>query len=426
MALASVLTRATTEIRYLRLELAPRAYMSSMLANKVNQGVIGLLCGGLMLLASGCATSAASNLPNSVAVSSPNATSTETAPGQQFEHDDSAALDKLWKARLLDLADGSSSDGFVLGPGDLLRISVPPIEPRTVRVSEGDTIAMPLLGEINVAGMTEDDLRAALKIRMAKYRYHPEVSVFIEKPEDRQVAVLGAVKTPGRYMLASRSDTLMTVISRAGGITDGAASQIFLMPAPVADLRSGAAKPRIQLAAGRNPTLTPILAGTDGAEGEERIANTATRPLGELGPLPNQQDEELFAIDMSQPEGQRYLEIPARPGDVILVPPAGEVTVQGWVNKPGSFKVTPKMTALNAIAAAGGAIFSSSATLLREKPDGGKQAMALDISKMKKGDQLDPPVEGGDVIIVDRSVLGALPYAAYFIVEHTGLGVMAY
>jgi polysaccharide biosynthesis/export protein len=397
--------------------------MSSKLANNMNQGVIGLLCGGLMLLASGCVTSATSTLPSdSAAASSSIAISTESAPGRQFEHDDSA-LDRLWKVRLADLADGSSSDGFVLGPGDLLRISVPPIMPCTVRVSEDDTIAMPLLGEINVAGMTEDDLRAALKIRMAKYRYHPEVSVFLEKPEDRQVAVLGAVKTPGRYMLTSRSDTLMTVISRAGGITDGAASQIFLMPAPVADLHSGTAKPRIQLAAGRSPTLMSISAGADRAEDKSRIANAATRPLSELAPVSNQRDEELFVIDMSQPRSQRYLEIPARPRDVILVPPAGEVTVQGWVDKPGSFKVTPKMTVLNAIAAAGGAIFTSSATLLRENPDGGKQAIALNISKMKRGDQLDPPVEGGDVIIVDRSVLGALPYSAYFMIQHMGIGL---
>jgi polysaccharide export outer membrane protein len=117
------------------------------------------------------------------------------------------------------------------------------------------------------------------------------------------------------------------------------------------------------------------------------------------------------------------MEVPARPGDVIVVPLAGEVTVQGWVERAGSFRVTPKMTVLNAIAAAGGAQFSSSATLLRQEPNGGKQALALDLSKIKGGEQSDLPVEGGDVIVVERSVLGALPYAASFIVQHVGLGL---
>ena len=151
--------------------------------------------------------------------------------------------------------------------------------------------------------------------------------------------------------------------------------------------------------------------------------NAASRPPSELDPLSAQLGDEQLVIDTSEPSSQRYLEIPARPGDVVLVPLAGEVTVQGWVEKAGSFKVTPKMTVLNAIAAAGGAQFSSSATLLRENPNGGKQAIALNLSKMKSGKQPDPPVEGGDVIVVERSALGALPYTASFIVQHVGLGL---
>lgn len=397
--------------------------MSSKLANKMNQRASGLVCSALLLLASGCSTSLTPNpSPAGPPTASSAAASADTAVGQQLEDEDSAALDGLWKARLLDSADGPSGS-FVLGPGDVLRISVPPIEQGTVRVSEQDTVALPLLGEINVSGMTEKDLRAALAARMARYRYHPQVAVFLERAEDRQVAVLGAVKTPGRYMLASRSDTLMTVISRAGGITNGAASRIFLVPAPITDSHSKAAAPTVQVAAAGIPALTPISGGADGVEGEARVANSAARPSSGVDPFPVRPGDDPLVIDLSQPKSQRYLEIPARPGDVVLVPLAGEVAVQGWVEKAGSFAVTPKMTVLNAIAAAGGPQFSSSVTLLREKPDGGKQAIALDLSKMKSGEQSDPEVEGGDVIVVERSVLGAVPYSAYFLLQHLGLGL---
>jgi len=393
-------------------------------ANKMNQRASGLLCTALLLLAPGCASSVTS-IPteaNPPAASSPNPAAIEPTAGLQFQDEDSSALEKLLQARLLDSADNPSAS-FVLGPGDTLRISVPPIEQltnREVRVSEEDTIALPFLGEINVAGMTEKDLRAALAVRMAKYMYHPQVEVFLDKAEDRQVAVLGAVKRPGRYMLTSRSDTVMTAISRAGGITEGAASRIFLIPAPVADVHARAAAPMVQVASAGDPTVMPISTEAD-AEGGARVG-AATGPSSGLDTLPGRLGGEQLVIDLSQPS-RRYMQIPARPGDVVLVPLAGEVTVQGWVEKPGSFKVTTGMTVMSAIAAAGGPQFTSSATLLREQPNGGKHSIALDLSKVKSGEQPDLPVEGGDVIVVERSVVGALPYTVYFLVQHVGLGL---
>ena len=398
------------------------------LANKMNRRASGLLCSALLLLVSGCASSGA---PNPAETGSPTASSPSLAPAEsaaslQIQDDDSAALERLWKERMLDSANGVSTGSFVLGPGDLLLISVPLIDQlkdRKVRVSEEDTIALPLLGEINVAGMTEKDLRAALADRIGKYMYHPQVEVFLDQAEDRQVAVLGAVKTPGRYTLSSRSDTVMTLIGRAGGITEGAASRIFLMPAPVADVHTTTAAPGVQVASATSPTILPISAGADRPGDGARDTNALANPSSGLDPLPAGLGGEQLVIDMSKPRSERFTQIPARPGDVVLVPLAGEVTVQGWVEKAGSFKVTTGMTVLSAIAAAGGPQFSSSATLLREQPNGGKHSIALDLSKVKSGEEPDLQVEGGDVIVVERSVVGALPYSVYFLVQHVGIGL---
>ncbi len=120
---------------------------------------------------------------------------------------------------------------------------------------------------------------------------------------------------------------------------------------------------------------------------------------------------------------QRYLELPAMPGDVIIVPAAGEVTVQGWVDKGGAFKITPGMTATGAIAAAGGANFSGSATLLREQEDGRKLQIPLNLSDIKNGRQPDVQVQSGDVVVVERSALGAVPYTVYFLAQHIGMGL---
>ncbi len=314
---------------------------------------------------------------------------------------------------------------FTLGAGDLLRISVPQIDQlrdRTVRVSEDNTIALPLVGTFSVAGMTEDELRQQLTHRVAKYMYHPQVEVFLQHTENRQVAIMGSVKRPGRYMLASRKDTLMTVISRSGGFADDAASRIILVPAPVSNNQGRLS--RINSPITGTPISLPVLAEVDSAE---KTTSDAPDPLrnekDQSGTALPAYNDEQYLIDLSHPSNQRYLEMTAEQGDVIIVPAAGQVTVQGWVDKPGAFKITPGMTVLGSIAAAGGANFTTSATLLRTQETGGKLSMPFDLSKLKRGEQTDLAVQSGDVVIVNKSIIGALPYTVFFFASKVGFGL---
>jgi polysaccharide export outer membrane protein len=331
---------------------------------------------------------------------------------------DDQVLQELWSSRVgAGSSDGSSSN-FILGPGDVLQISLPQIEQvrdRTVRVSEENTIALPLLGVINVAGMSEQELRDDLSRRVAKYFYHPQVGVFMRHTENRQVAVLGAVRVPGRYMLASHSDTVMMMISRAGGMTNEAAPRVILIPRP------SVVRERL-LRANQSPSQAPNSQGPSASVGGYGNAEAAAlHPGGDLGQ--GKPGTEQVLIRISRASDQRYLNMPAEPGDVIIVPSAGEVTVQGWVDKPGAFRITPGMTAMGSIAAAGGALFSSSATLLREQSDGSKIQIPLDLSRIKSGGQSDVQVQGGDIVVVERSALGAVPYTGYFIMQHLGIGL---
>jgi protein involved in polysaccharide export with SLBB domain len=315
-----------------------------------------------------------------------------------FEAENSQALQTLWSSRTAATSSDKSSD-LVLGPGDVLRISLPQFDnqkDRTVRVSEENTIALPLLGVINVSGMNEAQLRDELSRRLETYVYHPQVAVFLDHTENREVAVLGSVKTPGRYMLDSRSDTMMTMIGRAGGLTDAAASRIILVPAP-----------RTKAPDGSRPPATTL----------------AAYPPEDASAPTQQTFADQVVINLSRTTNQHYLQLPARAGDVIIVPSAGDVTVEGWVPNPGTFKITQGMTALSAIAAAGGPQFTSSATLLREQGDGGKLDIPLDLSKLKNGTEPDVPLQGGDVVVVERSVVGAVPYSLYFLIQHFGMGL---
>jgi protein involved in polysaccharide export with SLBB domain len=132
-----------------------------------------------------------------------------------------------------------------------------------------------------------------------------------------------------------------------------------------------------------------------------------------------------IVIDMHSDAERFCLELPARPGDIVVVPVAGNVTVEGWVRNPGAVNLTPGMTIVGAIAAAGGALFSSEAEILRSNPEGQRQAIRLDLSDAEDGAAPDVPVEAGDVVIVERSVAGAAPYAVYTLLNRfaTGLAI---
>ncbi len=392
-------------------------------ATKLIRSAFGLLCLGSVIFAAACASSTSASYSQPAAQSdhlSPQLSSVpDEIPAASLDHDlesNAGALENLWQVRVVDRSADASSAGFTLGPGDLFRISVPQIpqlRDRTVRVSEQGTISLPLLGEISVNGMTQQDLLIDLSNRCRKYMYHPQVEVFLLHSENREVAVLGAVKKPGRFMLTSRSDTIMTMISRAGGLTADAAARILLVPAPATKEQS--------LEHNGSPASTPPLQTPD-ARGSS-VAPIALRDPADLNSVMRQRPADQVFITTSRAEDQRYLELPAKPGDVIVVPAAGQVTVQGWVDKPGAFPITSGMTVLGSVAAAGGPLFSSAATLLREQSDGHKLEVALDLNKMKHGEQPDLPVQGGDVVVVERSVAGAVPYSLYFLVQRIGIGL---
>jgi polysaccharide biosynthesis/export protein len=397
--------------------------MEDMPVKKSRHFGLALVSAASLTLAVACSASApppptASSEPVRVAPSRVAANTDVAVKTSSTEvQNDSNDLEALWTSRMAAQPSNAVSR-FALGPGDMVRISVPQIpqlRDRTVRVSEESTIALPLVGEINVSGMSEEDLRNELTHRVSKDMYHPQVEVFLEHTENRQVAVIGAVKVPGRYTLASRSDTIMTMISRAGGLADESSTRIILIPAieakaqGTAPQRAGLApSPDMRMAEAEQARMSPV-----------SMASSADPPDS----LALRMMEHRVIIDTLAANEQRYLELPAMPGDVIIVPAAGEVTVQGWVDKPGSFKITPGMTTMGAIAAAGGANFSGSATLLREGEDGRKVQIPLDLSKLKSGEQPDVQVQSGDVVVVERSALGAVPYSLYFLAEHIGMGL---
>jgi hypothetical protein len=120
----------------------------------------------------------------------------------------------------------------------------------------------------------------------------------------------------------------------------------------------------------------------------------------------------------------KYVNMPANPGDIIVVPGGGNVMVTGWVYKPGYFQVGSGLTILGAVGAAGGAMFAadtSDATLIRSDGTGNKVSIPVDLDKISKGGAPDIPVRANDVVDVPYSDLRIGPYVMYNILTRVPL-----
>jgi len=111
--------------------------------------------------------------------------------------------------------------GYVIGPEDVLDIAVwnNAAISRTVPVRPDGKISLPLLNDVQAAGLTPVQFREALTKALAAFVPTPEVSVIVREVHSVKVTVIGQVKTPGRYELKSRA-TVLDVLAMAGGFTD--------------------------------------------------------------------------------------------------------------------------------------------------------------------------------------------------------------
>jgi len=113
------------------------------------------------------------------------------------------------------------SEDYRIGPEDLLQISVWKNEAMslTVPVRPDGMISLPLLHDVQAAGLTPLQLRDVLGRRLADYVQDPEVSVIVREVHSFKVSVVGEVAHPGRYEMKSRT-TVLDLLAQAGGFTE--------------------------------------------------------------------------------------------------------------------------------------------------------------------------------------------------------------
>jgi len=248
---------------------------------------------------------------------------------------------------------------YVVGPKDLLEIRVLELPELSVerRVSDSGSIALPLLGEFAVSGLTASEVRSRLEQTLTqKYVNRANVSVVVKEFANKPVSVLGAVQKPGSLSISGRW-TLMNAITAAGGLTPMAGHKIYVL----------------------------------------RRADNGLSDTLEI------QSEDLFQ------SATPLWNIPIQPSDIINVPARTTITVFciGEVKSPGAlqFNSDERLTLLSVVAKAGGLTdrASKSVRIKRRGSDGKDTERVVDYKRILAGTDPDVEIQANDVVVVKES-----------------------
>jgi polysaccharide biosynthesis/export protein len=194
---------------------------------------------------------------------------------------------------------------YVIGAGDVLRITVYQSADLSLetRVSESGVISYPLLGSVQLGGLSVAQAEATLAegLRKGNFLRQPQVNVLLMQVRGNQAAVLGMVNRPGRYPIEVTGLRLTELLATAGGIAVGGSDTVIMT-----GVRNGQVV-RTSVDIGR------LLIGAS-SEPDPVVLN----------------------------------------GDILYVDRMPQVYIYGEVQRPGVFRLERGMTVMQALAAGGG------------------------------------------------------------------------
>jgi polysaccharide export outer membrane protein len=119
---------------------------------------------------------------------------------------------------------------YVIGPDDALDIVVwrDKDMSASVQVRPDGKISLPLVNDIQAAGLTPDQLRETVKAAVARFVTDPSVTIVVRQINSRKVYVTGSVNKPGPYPL-SDTMTVLQMLALAGGLSEYANGKEILV-----------------------------------------------------------------------------------------------------------------------------------------------------------------------------------------------------
>ena len=254
----------------------------------------------------------------------------------------------------------ATAQEYVIGPGDLLKITVWGHDDlsKEYPVTLDGRVPFPLIGTVQAAGLTTSELATRLRDLLEKdYLVNPQVIVAVKDYLSSKVHVFGEAEKPGLFYLTGPT-TLLELLSKAGGLSKAAGKDL-------------------------------VLVRTETGKGGGGVAGSTV----------------LLRLDVRRIQAGDVKEnILLQNGDMMFVPKASAFFVLGEVNKAGTFALDKEISVLEAVTLAGG--FSGTAApagvkVLRRTADGKQETISIDLSGAVPRDK-SFRVEDGDTVMVPK------------------------
>jgi len=275
----------------------------------------------------------------------------------------------------------AAGEDYRIGPDDVIEVIVWGEDElsKTYPVSSKGTIAMPIVGLVEVGDLTAEESADRISETLRDgYIKDPRVTVLVSEYNSQKVLVFGSVERPNLYKL-KRETTLLELLSDAGGVKGAAGGKVVITRLP--------RKPRGE--------------GAEGAEGADGAQGAGPQPEAEY--ISVSLDELLIEGDVSQ-------NVSLLPGDTVYVSSSGErkVYVLGQVVNPGPYDLGAGATVLEILQAAGGVAEFGNANKIqvRRTLDGRPEIITVSVTEISRGDRTqDIALQPGDVVTVPKSWL---------------------
>ncbi len=250
------------------------------------------------------------------------------------------------------VAGAEEGERYLLGPDDRIRLTVHNQADLSgsLVVSRDGQITVPLIGDVPAAGLTPRELAARLTERFDRtYLVDPRVDVAVEDYRSQWVMVTGEIDKPGRVALRGGT-RLKEVIGETAGLTDFSGDEI---------------------------TISRRIEGSD-----ETVVVRVSRADFEAGRINPRLGH----------------------GDIIDVPRAASCYVQGEVRQAGKVTIERGMTLMRALAEVGGLTDWADRKNINVRREDGS-VVSYNLNKIESGREDDPPLSGGEMIIVRKRFL---------------------
>jgi polysaccharide export outer membrane protein len=275
----------------------------------------------------------------------------------------------------------SSADtrSYLLGPGDVVEIKVfgqSDLNTNAQVDSDGYLSSLAFLEPINVKCRTEREVQRSVQEAYKRLLKDPQVSVRILERNSRPPAtVFGAVRQASKVPM-QRTIRLNELVAASGGFTESAAGTIQILHT--------------------EPVMCP-------SAGEQAVAQQLDGTM-----LP------MLVVKISDlKKGTNSANPIIRPGDLVLVPAAEPIYINGSVSSPGGVLLREQLTLSRALAMVGGTRREadlSKVTIYRQKPGTQEQEIIkVDFEAVKKNRHQDVILRPYDVVDVpERGTLRSI------------------